>query len=388
MGRVHRFLLELAADRSVSAPPPDDAGELVRSAYEHRMQGLLWSAYAAGSIELPQELGRRLAVDDMRVQAHHSRLWTALGDVQTRLSSIGIQTAALKGVTSESRWYRRIGERPCQDIDLLLEPGAQKRLSEILDVLELRHPFRSEIVRLFSSGVLQSVDLWVAGIALDLHADPLKVEIPTRGAGLLWSRTGMIRGQTGIPVRAIDPESSLILFAIHLNKDRFAQLLGYSDLARILIREPLDWAFIDSFLGREGLRVPVYSTLNVVASALDLPRLPLPRPRGWRATAWCRLWPAERRLAGYVGLGTGQHRQLWIPWLAEGRSREAAKWWLRRRLLPPASLLRVYDPDLRGPYPVRWVVGRYRARQKRRRQERAARVAAPDSIALRRPARR
>jgi hypothetical protein len=373
--RPHPLLLDLAAGRDLASGHVQDPERLVRSAFEHRMGGLLWSRVEGEELDLPPEQAMLLASRDMAVEQHHARLWRTLHDVQGRLSRLGLETAVVKGVPAEARWFRRMGERPCSDIDLLLESGSEGRLGDVLNELDPGHPQREEVIQLFGSGMLQSVDLSVDGVAIDLHADVLKIEIATRGADDVWARTQMVATSSGTPVRTIDAETSLILFAVHLNKDRFARLLGYADLARILGQEPLDWAFIERFLGREGLRVPVYSTLSAVTETLSLAATPVPVPRGWRAMAWARLWPVDRRLQGYVSLGTQQHRQLWIPWLAEGRMGEALLWWIRRRVLPPGSLLRVYDPDLRGPYPVRWVVGRYRAWRKRRDDERTARRA-------------
>jgi hypothetical protein len=223
------------------------------------------------------------------------------------------------------------------------------------------------------------VDLVVDGVAIDLHADLLKVEIPTRGHQALWSRTQLVPSPTDGTVRVIDPETSLIHFAIHLNKDRFARLLGYADIARLMARESLDWDFIRRFVQGEGLQVPVFNSLHAVSSTLQLPSPPVPREvRGPRARAWHHLWPASLRLSGYVGLGTGQHRQLWIPLLAEGRTWESIRWWIRRRAVPPGDLLRIYDPDVEGPYVVRLAVGRARGWRNRRRAARIARDAGRD----------
>lgn len=378
------MLIELAAGRDLAIGRPQDPEWLVESAFEHRMNGLLWSAIEAGQIQLPEDQVAFLAAKDLAVQAHHARLWRTLHDVQGRLSAVGLETAVMKGVPIEARWYERTGERPCRDIDLLLQPGGEGALGAVLDALNQSHPQRREIIKLFASGALQSVDLVVDGVGIDLHADVLKVEIPTRGAEAVWSRTERVTQGNGLSVRSLDPETSLILFAIHLNKDRFARLLGYADIARVLADESLDWAFIDRFLGREGLRVHAYSSLGAVVAALRLPSPAIGVPRGWRATAWARLWPAGKRLGGYVSLGTQQHRQLWMPWLAEGRIAEALAWWIRRRALPPGDLLQVHDPELRGPYPMRWVVGRYRAWRKRRQDERTARQAASRSDSGRR----
>ncbi len=376
MGRPHPLLFELAAERVPTASYPLAVQDLLHSAFEHRMQGLLWSSLAAGQIELPPEQKLLLAARDLIVQAHHDRLWSRLFDVQARLARLGVQTAAAKGVTAEDRWYLRVGERPCSDIDLLLEPGSETRLADVMDELQPGHPLRSEIVGLVRTGALQSVDLVVDGVAIDLHVDLLKVEIPTRGAEALWSRTHVIQSSSGVSVRVIDAETSLIHFAIHLNKDRFARLLAFADVARVLARESLDWSFIESFVAGEGLRVPVFNSLHAVTSALRLSPPPVPRLRhGWRGKAWNRLWPARQRLLGYTGIGTRLHRHLWIPWLAEGRMWESLVWWTRRRALPNGDLLRLYDPDVTGPYPVKLIVGRFRGWRTRRRAARAARHA-------------
>jgi hypothetical protein len=344
------------------------------------MHGLLWSSVSQGAIRLPPEASWLLAATDLAVKGHHERLWRVLDEVQRRLARLGVQTAVAKGVAAEQRWFDRTGERPCRDIDLLLEPGARDRVADVIAELQPAHPLRTAIAASVRAGTLQSVDLVVDDVAIDLHADLLKVEIPTRGRQALWSRTHLMPSPTGSSVRVIDAETSLIHFAIHLNKDRFARLLGYADIARLMARESLDWDFIREFVRGEGLRIPVFNSLHAVSAALELPSPPVPREvRGLRARAWHRLWPAQRRLSGYVGLGTGQHRQLWIPWLAEGRTWESVRWWIRRRALPPGDLLQVYDPDVEGPYVVRLAVGRVRGWRNRRRAARIARDAARDT---------
>lgn len=360
MARPHLLLLDLAAGRTPRRDAVDDAAVVAASAFEHRMGGLLWSAVARGDIPITGEASHLLALDDLAVQAHHRRLWLTLVDIHDRLSAIGIQVAAIKGVAAEARWYDRLGERPCTDLDLLLEPRGQYRLDEVLEALAPDFFLRADAPKLMQSSVLQSLDLDVSGIEVDVHADLLKVEIPTRGTETLWARTTTVVHDEA-SVRVLDAETSLIQFLMHLHKDRFSRLLGYADVARIIERETLDWAFIDDFLAREGLRVHAYSALHAVATALDLAVPPVPIPHGWRARAWRKLWPPERALSGQPGFASRLgHQSLWIPWLADGRLSEAVRWWLRRRAFPPDTLVRVYYPNVRGPYLVRLIVGRLR----------------------------
>ena len=331
------------------------------------MNGLLWSSVGRHEVVLPRDQAARLAVGDLAVERHHVRLWAAATEIQRRLGDLGIGVALAKGVTAEARWYERLAERPCVDIDLFLEPGALSRLGEVIDALHPGHPLQNDGPALVRSGILQSIDLVFDGIPIDVHADIFKIEIPTRRLDHVWARTAMVTGHDGATIRALDPELSLIHFLLHINKDRFARLIGLADVARVLARERLDWGFIESFLTREGIRVPVYASLHAVTSVLGLPVTPAPRPRGWRASAWARLWPEDGRLLGHRGLARHQHRQLLLPLLTEGRILEGVRWLLRRRLFPPRAMVPIWYPETRGPYLVRVAVGRFlRARDRRR----------------------
>lgn len=371
MVRPHPVLFDLAAGRPPRAVAPDEGHDLIPSAIDHRMTGLLWSAVAGGGIELSGDDRRRLEARDVAVELHHRRIWAAMHDIQARLGKLGIGVAYFKGVVAEARWYRRFAERPCRDIDLLLEPGARARIADVLDALQPAHPFREEVPALVHGGILQSVDLTFGGLSVDVHLDLLKLEVPTRQAELVWSRVRAVVGPDGRSVPAIDDEVSFVQLLLHANKDRFSRLLGYADVARVLqgADGDLDWSFMDDFVHREGLRVPVYSALGAITDTLGL-SMPVSRPKGWRARAWQALWPPASRLQGTRGLMTRQHRPLVLPLLAEGRLLEAVRWLARRRLLPPSSTLAMYYPDTKGPYVARVIVGRLRRAGERRRAAR------------------
>lgn len=367
MSRPHRALIELAAGRPLPSVPTEEAEGLVTSALEHRMAGLLWSRLSADEVALPRETVRRLAYEDLRSQGHNLRLWRVLSSVVQRLADIGVAVASAKGVAAEGRWYSRLGERPCNDIDVLLAPEDVARIDDVVHCLKPDHFMRTDIGHLVRSGTLQSIDLTVDDVEVDLHADLLKIEIPTRQPEVLWSRQEAVQGPEGIRVHAVDGEISLIHFLLHLNKDRFSFLLGYADVARLVAGGDLDWAFVDNFLRREGLRVPAYQALDEVVQALRLDPPVAVTGLGWRAAAWQALWRPQRRLTGRRGAAGQAHRQFWIPWLVHGRANEALRWWVRRRLFPPVALLPVYYPRTRGPYLWRLVSGRaMRIRERRR----------------------
>ena len=371
MTRPHPLLIDLAADRPPRDRVPADPDALLASAADHRMTGRLWTAVSGGLVELPPAHAADLASRDLAAERHHRHLWATIDSIARRLADIGVEIAVAKGVVAEARWYDRLGERPGADIDVLLEPASRTRVADVLDALQPDHPLRAGAPRLVRAGILQSVDLTVRGVGVDLHADLFKIEIPTRQLATVWARTTTVTGPGGVVVRTLDAELSLVHLLLHLNKDRFARLIGHADVARLLAREDLDWAFLERFLHAEGLRVPVVSSLHAVADALDLPPPPLPRPTGVRAAAWQRLWPESIRLRGNEGLAVHQHRQLLIPLLMDGRAPEGARWLLRRRLFPPREMVPVYYPDTQGPYLVRVAVGRVlRARDRRREAQR------------------
>jgi hypothetical protein len=104
-------------------PAVDDFEQLLLSAVEHHMQGLLWSAAMRGQVDGPLQSKTVLAGHDLDLQARHARLWDTIADVTRRLADIGVETAVLKGPRSEHRWYDRPGERPSVDVDLLIAPN-------------------------------------------------------------------------------------------------------------------------------------------------------------------------------------------------------------------------------------------------------------------------
>jgi hypothetical protein len=364
-------------------PHIDDPEELVRSALEHRVAGLLWSEVAAGRLELGRPWTDELLQEDIRAWARHQLLWKGLVQVTRRLERMGIGVASAKGVTAEARWYARTGERPCFDADLLLAPDDIPRIGDVVRELMPEHPLGDSVQALVNGGALQSVDLFVDGIHVDLHVDLLKLEIlHTRQARVIWERVVPFRLADGSTIKVIDPEVSLVHFLVHLNKDRFAYLLGYADIARICAKAPLDWDFIDHFLRSEGIESHVYLALDTVLGTLGVPARAHPSVHGLRASAWRRLWSPSFRLRGDIGRVTSRQRQFWLGLLTRGRGLEATRGYLAR-LFPPAALARYQAPGTGGPY--LWRIFGGRLRNAKRRREAIARVEKAELGKIRRP---
>jgi hypothetical protein len=337
MARPHPALIEIAASRPT--PHVHDVSELIHSALEHRMAGLVLSRVLNGEFKLSGPWLHMLAQHDLCTRAHQQRLWTALQGVIERLRGAGFDVATVKGVTAQARWYDRAGERPCTDIDLLVNPSDVHHIEEIVRLIQPDHFLVHDVRSLVARGYLQSIDMKVSpGVWVDLHVDLFKVGIPSLQYDVIWDRTHAFPLANGSTVRIVDPELALIHLLLHLNRDRFSYLLGLVDVARILEREDLDWGFIDRFLYKEGLETPVYLALETVFRMLALHSSPPPAIRGWRAAAWNVLWPPNSRAQGHSGAARRRRRRLFLPFLVRGRN--AAAWrWLLGRVFPPRVMV-------------------------------------------------
>ena len=364
MARPHPLLLPLAA---ATDPGPIVVDEkLLASAIDHGMHGLLWDCVRHRDVGGAAR--QRLVGVALAAQQRHQRFWDTLAKVRGIAADADVAVATVKGVTAEARWYGGLGQRPCSDIDLLVHPDAWSRADVVLDAFDPQHPLRHEINELVGSGVIQGVTLRMDGVSLDLHFDLFKLGVATRQRDLVWERMEPFRLDDGTTIAVPDAELSLMHLLLHLNKDSFARLLGYADIARILQQEQVDWGFIDRFLHAEGLEVPAYCSLAAVVERLDLD--PVRNDRGdVRARVWRLVWPDRATLLGSAGVDRSRRQDL-LPFLARGRFVEAVgcTW---RAVFPPVSTVALRYADLPGPYLWRLARGRARTAQHRRRALRA-----------------
>lgn len=366
MARPHPVLLDVVARRPVR--DVSDPERLLASAEEHRCEGLLWSAVQSGEIELPVELLHRLAQRDLEVQAHQRRLMLGLETVLRAAQDVGVAVVMAKGLATQARWYDRMGERPCNDLDLVIDTRDPAAVVAFVHALHPDHVFAAEVEDFVATDAVQAIDLLLPGdIEVDVHLDLLKMEIPMRSRDLVFSRSETVSLAEGLQVQALDSEMSLLHLLIHLNKDRFSQLLAFADIGRLLESDSVDWTEFRELVTAEGLMVPVERSLRVVTDTLGTPEMPdFGGVGGWRGRVWDHLWSAHLRLLGDEGLSGWTRRQYFLPWLATGRVRETCRWFVRRRVFPPRPYVDFYYRDVPGPYPVRLVRGRLAKRRRLR----------------------
>ena len=375
MARPHPALLPLAAGRR---PAPVAGvladGGLLASALDHGMQGLLWSwvrECAPG-----YELRERLAGLDVATRQRNDRLGETLLVVRERLVALDVDVAAVKGVTAEARWYERAGERPSSDVDVLVAPAARHRAGEIVRALEPGHPLADAIDDLVRSSAVQSVDLRVDGVAVDLHFDLMKLGYPMRSPDAAWRQTEMLV-RPGVPaVRVLRPELALVHFLVHANKDSFPRLIGYADVVRVMRAGGLDWDLVWQLARDEGLDVVVACALATVTKALAVVPEPVHIEPGTRTRIWHAVWPDRVTLLGASGTARSRRQEV-LPFLVRRRGIDAVRGAVRVVFPAGASVAKSY-PDVRGPYAVRLARGRWQSMVARRSALRARHVV-PDA---------
>lgn len=364
--RPHHLLIDLAAGRTVREQVGE---EVVRSAEEHRMAGILKSAVDGG---LPADSTALVLLNraDALGWARNRMLLDASQEIAEIAAQLNIDIFFIKGIANEARWYTRMGERPAWDIDIVLGPWHRHRLQELLMALQPRHSLLAEPEALRSPR-LQSIDFGFHDLPVDLHLDALKLEVATtRNPASIFEDVHDISVEGGRSLRVLGGEASLVLAALHLNKDRFRYLLSYVDLLRIAMDPDVNRGRALDLAETLGLARSFKSTLAAASADLGVPAL---HGLGSENRLWSLAWPASIRLLGSESEVRFRYRQFLLPLLEGGRWGEVVgSWW--HRMWPPMYEVRRNFPAERGPYLLRLVRGRVRHRLDRYRQRRIHRL--------------
>ena len=347
-----RALVEIAAGRPATSVVDADAA--IASASAHGLTGLLWSRVRSGELELPRDRALTLAAVDVAQREHHAALTSALTRVTGLLDERGIRTATFKGVCAELRWYERVGDRPCRDIDLLLCPDDVHRLGEAVDLLDPQYRLRAGLDRRVELGVQQAATVVFEGLTIDLHVEVPKLGVPSRSRDLVWRRVTTHRFADGTEVRVLDAEGHLFAFVTHLLKDRFARLLNHVDVFRVAGESTLDWDAVRAIARVDALEAPLARALHIVATTLDVDLdIPMRRPLK-PSLMWSILCREDARLAGSR---PRPRSLLLVPLVIPGRRREVLRS-LARRARPPAAIGHDLYPDESANPVKRWLRGR------------------------------
>jgi hypothetical protein len=368
MTRPHPGLIALARSGRLLPLAESDEDLLLASALEHRMEGLLWSAIRDDSSRGSSDWRRDVAVHDLANRQVAAANWEGLRAIGELVNAMGVEVATVKGVTAETRWYERMGERPSGDVDLILSPNDVARAAELVAGIQQEHELLSDVQRLVDDQILQSIELRTPkGIAVDLHFDVFKLGTPARDPQRLWGHMQPFDGPFDSPILVPDGELALLHFLLHLTKDRFRSLLAHVDVQRVVTQEAIDWERFFALAESEGLGMHAALALQAVDDVLplDYPE-DGPHRSGATGVLWEYLWRPTVRLRGYEGVRRFRRRQDWLPVMMPGHRAEAIRSWLRRRVFPPPEL-QAYRSQSRGPRFWSLTGGRAAAAIRRRR---------------------
>lgn len=359
-----RFLVTLAAGRSPARVPTHEG--LADLAEEHKMQGLVMSALDSREDDASNNLRKDLASIDAQTWARHIFLASELARATSSLTESGIDHYLIKGPAVENRFYDRTGERPFGDLDVVLLPPFP--IVDALDVLGDTARDPAVVQHMADHGWIQSADLTLpSGALIDLHFDPLKLGFQSRFSRSVRSHLESMTID-GATIETLDPTASLVVALLHLNRNRFRQLSGFADVARILSRSQIDWDVFAGLVHADGLEVLINGSLRAVVDELDLDEDMIV---GWNSRSplrgvvpkmviWNVAWRPSIRLSGLAGrFRMGRRSQFLMPALCRGRSAWAI-WWMTRRLAPPPQVLELNHPSATGPYLVRLITGRWK----------------------------
>jgi hypothetical protein len=224
---------------------------------------------------------------------------------------------------------------------------------EFVSAIDPTHRLLDDLPELLAGRLLQSIDLRYEDVRVDVHFDPLKMElVPTVDLDEFWSAMEIVE-LPGTGVISPTPARTLVMTLLHTMRDRFRWLGAFADVARICEDPNLDWDEAERFAVVQGYLSPVLFTLGRVNRSLGLDTELKPKS----TVALRLLWPEGRSLLGTPEKLPPPRSTLKLAVLAKGRSMEAARAWLRR-LLPPRTLMDYYYPESRGPYLSRVVAAR------------------------------
>ena len=350
---VEPLLIDLAAGRKPRAAR--DPAALVTAAADQRMLGLLWQATRSGDVALDEVQKKRIAIGQVRSRSREAKIVAVLPKVLEIARSIDVRLVLFKGAALEYQLYRVSGLRPYTDLDIAVAPESRARFGELVERLDPAHSLANNAQRLSDAGVLDSIDIQLDGVWIDLHVDPFKVGLELREPDLVWDSTEVV-DIAGIDVEVFGLEAAALQMMLHELKDRFSFLIGHCDLLRLCTDPRLDRALLQKMISAQGYSSLFTFVMDVVEDDLAQVIHPTKAVRGWRHVVARRVWPSHIRLGGSQGRVDHHRRQQFIPFLATGRVLEALRWW--RHVVFPSPVMLVYwgeqlhphHPKLRGPY--------------------------------------
>ena len=246
-------------------------GELQEMATIEGLDGLLYQRCRKAGLVLPQPVEATLQSAYRGTAGWNFAALQELGSILETLAASGIELLVMPGAALLPL-YPDPGCRPMDDIDVLVEPGAESRVKEALRGCGFVSPARH--------GSLFVRD----GRVLDLHADLLNCDrIRTRRhAGWMapqavWDAR-IDQEIEGVGVTTMCLEDTMLYTAVHALRHSFSRFTWFIDLHGLLW-QPLDWKRLRERAVQFRLERSLLYGLRYLRERLDL-ELPGPA-REW-----------------------------------------------------------------------------------------------------------
>jgi hypothetical protein len=253
---------------------------LLDAAHHHSMTQLLYRHLDEGfAAMVPAEI-----LDELRRRFQHTARFSLVmtGELLTILRALekeGVEAIPYKGPVLGSEIYGNIALRPFADLDLLVRAADVWRAVDVLiatgyrspvplgdDLREGRLPAEGQL--LFERPELHSVVELHWEVAQRYFAPQLDYEA-------IRERLTFV-GIGGEAVRAMSPEDTFLVLAVHNTKHRWERLIWICDAAEFVRAHPsFDWIHLIDRAGRLGVERMVLLGLHLTHRLLGAP---LPEP--------------------------------------------------------------------------------------------------------------
>jgi hypothetical protein len=211
----------------------------------------------------------------------------------------GLRIAISKGFHWAERLYGEPGLRPYLDVDGFVHPD---EWSGVLDLLR-RTGFRPDPGSSFVSAPRGDAPVWTHspvfrkdGLAVEIHPNPLGLQIPSRAEKGFWDSLRQVR-LAGTAAFVPGWPQELAYAALHAQQHSYTRLSWLVDLKEIAGLEGLDWAEAVGLAREEGIEASLAHGLHIVSrcwpGAVPERGTRLFPGGGWTSRASRFFWPVE-----------------------------------------------------------------------------------------------
>ncbi len=228
----------------------------------HGVAGVLWDAWRAAGVDVPDALRSRLDAVALARELDHEAHLALLAELDAALAADGVSAIALKGPLFARRYYAHPSARGTSDVDLLVdETRLEAALAllarigyELVDSPHAVERFRREHhhLHLQRSGAPD----------LELHFQAHRGFGGTLGADALVARSASATGFHAL--RVASAEDELVYLVVHAASHRFGRLGWLYDLKLVVER------ISDDQIARAARRASEWRFARVAALAAAL----------------------------------------------------------------------------------------------------------------------